>query len=384
MSADAASEDRYRFGFSLFSDNREVTVLEQKLELHHSMTDQTSLLLRYNVDAVSSASISCSVCHKERQSWLRNEVTLGGDQKFRDTTLGLAYYNSREKDYSSDALTLSASQNLLQENTTLSFRYTRSWDRGKPHGWKNLQNEVTKREEDDDEVEVFNDFIFSPGEVPPEDVPETDVNTLFVGWTQVLTSRTVAQLSYELTDVEGYQSNPYHIIPINGTDHFERHPDSRRRNALSARLKQALSFSTTLGADYRFYSDDWGVRSNTVNVELFRYLMSKDLLLRARYRYYTQSAADFYEPRYDTLESFITNDDRLQPFHTQIFGVMMSFNLKRLTELSILDRFSIDLEYERYLGNPSSIGMTASGRRIRGSAPDLRSNIFRFGIGPSF
>lgn len=389
----AESQDLYRIDFNLYSDNRKVTVSGPALALHKDLTDQTSLTLRYKVDAVSSASISCSVCHKEREGWSRNEIVLGGEHTFGNTTLGANYYNSREMDYASDALTFSASQNFRQDNTTLSIRYSRSWDRPKPHGWKDLLEEIEgsseKEEKDDDDdgddQKVFSDFVFSPEQVLPQNVPDADVHTVFLGWTQVLSGRTIAQLNYEFSTIEGYQSSPYHIIPINGTDYLETHPESRRRNAFSTRLKHSLTPSSTVGLDYRFYTDNWSVHSNTVGVQVFQYLLSKDLLLRLHYRYYTQSKADFFRRRYEALNRFITNDARLQSFNTNLYGVNLSqLNLRRLTTLPLLEHLRMDLEYEHYTGNPSSIGMTTSGRRIRGSSSDLNSNIFRLGLSTSF
>jgi len=49
--------------------------------------------------------------------------------------------------------------------------------------------------------------------------------------------------------------------------------------------------------DYRFYYDDWDVRSHTLDLGLHKVTVS-GWALDTSIRYYSQTQADFYEPSY--------------------------------------------------------------------------------------
>ena len=55
------------------------------------------------------------------------------------------------------------------------------------------------------------------------------------------------------------------------------------------------SVGGTLQADYRYFSDDWGIRAHTLEVA-WSQALNERWSLRPALRYYTQDAADFYSP----------------------------------------------------------------------------------------
>ena len=321
-------------------------------------------------DAVSSASISCSTCHTGAQSLTRNQVVTGIQHSRGATDLGVNLYISREKDYSSDALAVSVTRAFLQDNTSLSASYNFSLDRPHPHGWR---NRLQKRRGG-----IHYDLQLAADQTPPIEIADATVQTVAVGWTQILSPFTLGQVNYELTKFGGYQQDPYHLISIAGRDYFERHPQSRVQHALSARIKQSISPDATAGADYRFYTDDWGVDSHTAQLDLYRYLSNKSWLLRLRYRYYTQSRAKFYRDSYDSEAPFVSNDDRLQAFDTRLLGFELSLSDGRMPALlPLFDHMGWSLGYDYYTGGSSSVGQLSSGRRIAGSATDLAAHVIR-------
>jgi hypothetical protein len=74
-------------------------------------------------------------------------------------------------------------------------------------------------------------------------------------------------------------------------------PAARLRQTLTGRLRQGLPFETYFSADYRRYSDDWQVHSNTMSVGLTHHF-TPTLLAGFDYRRYTQTGASFYQPAY--------------------------------------------------------------------------------------
>src|SRR5438445_1087535 len=124
---------------------------------------------------------------------------------------------------------------------------------------------------------------------------------------------TIAQVGYELGKINGYQDNPYLRANVNGALLLGHVPDSRTRQTLSARLRQALPADTYLEADYRRYFDDWQVKSNTLDVGASDHF-GPMLLLNVDYRRSEQTGAFFWAPQYTGIPQYYTADFRLDPF----------------------------------------------------------------------
>jgi hypothetical protein len=85
-----------------------------------------------------------------------------------------------------------------------------------------------------------------------------------------------------------------------------------------ARLKRALGDHASAGVEYRFYFDNWGVHSQTISPTL-TFPFSDNDTFSLGYRYYTQSQADFYRPRYldpSGQLSFVTRDRELSALYS--------------------------------------------------------------------
>jgi hypothetical protein len=76
-------------------------------------------------------------------------------------------------------------------------------------------------------------------------------------------------------------------------------------------------------ATYRYYWDDWGVKSHTVDLKYRTDLPEHDWL-QPHLRYYTQTAADFFVfglPLGAPLPRYATSDFRLGPLHSATLGL---------------------------------------------------------------
>ena len=181
--------------------------------------------------------------------------------------------------------------------------------------------------------------------------------------TQSWTKNTVSQLGYELNQVNGYQSNPFLRTSLNGVMTIGTAPDARTRHALTARLRQGLPAQTVLEADYRYYRDSWSVDSHALSVGL-SHRFSDAVALGGSYRWYDQSAAFFYAPKYTGSPQYFTGDFRLFPFnsdnytgHLEIAPKGGIFHMPSGTALK--------LQYERYLATTGfQAGIFSGGLRI--------------------
>lgn len=122
---------------------------------------------------------------------------------------------------------------------------------------------------------------------------------LLVGVTQVVTRRTLMQFNYGYGVSSGYLTDPYKIVSVlnpatgatTGYVH-EKRPDSRTRNTLYWKTVYHLP-EDVINVAYRYYWDDWDVQAHTLDLT-YRLELGKKTYLEPHYRYYTQTAAKFF------------------------------------------------------------------------------------------
>ncbi|HWE31288.1 MAG TPA: DUF3570 domain-containing protein [Polyangia bacterium] len=156
------------------------------------------------------------------------------------------------------------------------------------------------------------------------------------GWTtgvaQVLTRKDALRLRYDGASANGYQASPYRVVrfgdwttttdstgritfgsTIGSADGLaETEPEQRIRHALALEWVHSFFDGLALHAEGRIGSDTWGVQSVTAGVELRAATLH--WRLRAGYRFYAQSQADFYQPKYllaSTSYTYFTSDKEL-------------------------------------------------------------------------
>jgi hypothetical protein len=123
---------------------------------------------------------------------------------------------------------------------------------------------------------------------------------LIAGVTHIVNKRTVVQLNLAAGSVKGYLNDPYKIFSIvdaNGIEfdqYYEARPNSRTRTSIVLNLNHQLyPENHILNFSYRYYTDDWEVKSHTFDV-LYRVNLSDKTHLIPHFRAYTQSKAFFY------------------------------------------------------------------------------------------
>jgi hypothetical protein len=254
---------------------------------------------------------------------VRHEVIAGALQRLGSTSLAAGYFYGDEKDFLSNAFSVALSQELFQRNLTLTVLYGKTLD------------EIDKLDP------------------PNQDFPkEKDTNTYTIAATQVLTPTVVVSGGYSLSHVEGYQSLPLRklIVPpvIGGELVEEQHPELRDRQTVFLRVKQYSMSRTALDMNLSYYFDDWGVQALAAEPRVERYL-TDNVTVRLRYRFYSQSAADFYKPVYQMKQEFMTADARLRNFDTHTVGVALRLLGEMATDWSVL------MGYDRYFETNAGI-----------------------------
>jgi hypothetical protein len=138
-----------------------------------------------------------------------------------------------------------------------------------------------------------------------------------VGASQLLGAGDVLTLRYDGSYLDGYQASPYRAVrfgdwttmahPAGGitfagtigpeTGVAEQVPGTRLRHAAVLQWVHALGPRFAIAPQYRIADDDWGVFAQTASLEL-RAQFGERVQARASYRFYDQSAADFWRGKY--------------------------------------------------------------------------------------
>ncbi len=187
-----------------------------------------------------------------------------------------------------------------------------------------------------------------------DDNQKTAVDVLF-GVTQILNRSTLTQLNYSHTTSSGYLTEPYKILsvidPLTGETvpdpsptapantylyRYEKRPDTRNSDSLYWKLQHQLT-EDVIYFSYRYFQDDWGIRSHTMDLK-YRYELAGGRYLQPHYRQYQQTAADFY--RHSLVDNmplpeFASADLRLGEMTSNTVGLKFGMPLQD-GEFSIL------------------------------------------------
>ena len=180
-----------------------------------------------------------------------------------------------------------------------------------------------------------------------------------MAWDQVLSPLATLTLGYDLAVLHGFTANPYRGATFrDGAPKAEKHPDLRVRNGiyfwLAHYVKQTRS---ALRVGYRLYQDSWGLTAHAPEARIYQEL-GEHLLLRLRYRYYTQDHAEFWRVgRNFQSDTYYTADPKMATFPDHTFGLKLRLALTFLSgsALRALSPAVIDLSGE-YLISESRYG----------------------------
>ena len=197
-----------------------------------------------------------------------------------------------------------------------------------------------------------------------------------LSFSQILTKNSQFSLFFDVVQQNGWLSNPMQTIYFSDrpnyyvgnsasisnytskenidvfqlADDIERLPGSRIKIPIGMRYNHYINEKLTLRAYYRYYFDDWGINSHTANIEL-PIKISDKFTLYPTYRYYQQTAADYFAPFESNLstQDFYTSDYDLSKFDSNQYGLGIKYSdILAKTEVFNFGLKSIDLRYNSY------------------------------------
>lgn len=240
----------------------------------------------------------------------RTEVSVTASRYFTDSSASVTVSHSDEDDYEAKAIAVGGEWELMDGMATLAVGASYSSDDIRPTDALSF-NRVTEEEKQS--------------------------RSMSVSWTHILNRTSLLQIGTGITERDGYLSDPYKLRDVR--------PDSRLEKTLSAKYRKYFEQpNAAMHLDYRYFHDDFGIRSHTLDFAWHQPFGDRFQLIPG-VRYYSQEEADFYIP----IDSFFISLDENQSsdFRLSSFGAW-SFSIKGVVTLA---DWTLDLAYERYISD---------------------------------
>jgi hypothetical protein len=296
---------------------RSTRVMMPAVRVNVETPDGIRVRASYVLDVIASASIAQTGGGKDGVfTELRHgigQMAIGkkidnGDSEY-DLTVHGTY--STEDDYKSLTYGIFGSAALNDKNTTLFLAVTRV----------------------DDTVESNIDRTFRG---------KLGAISFGTGIQQLISPVLRLDVGYQLQYMDGFLGNPYRRALVGararagssklmgGLPKPEAPPDTRWRHNLEGQLSYYLPRSMTTFQFYlRGYTDSWDIQALTPEPRIYQQI-GNDLVLRGRYRFYTQTRADFAPEDGQTAYPVdymgpLTNDPKMVRFHSHQVGLRLTY-----------------------------------------------------------
>lgn len=263
--------------------------------------NSVSFVGNYYVDMVSSASIdvvtTASPYTEERTQW-----SLGMDYLRGNTTISTNYISSNESDFDATTYSISISQDMFGDLTTLSLSYA-------------LGDDVVGRSDD------------------PTFVRDNTRQHYGIGLTQIFTRNLITSIKVETITDEGYLNNPYRSVryldPVSAIGYSyepELYPATRTTTAVGLRARYYLPYRAAVQGEYRFFTDTWGVDANTAAISYIH--PWRDWTFEVKYRWHNQDGAHFYRDIFARSEAtnFRGRDKELSALTSNSLRLKVSYS----------------------------------------------------------
>ncbi|HEX5054991.1 MAG TPA: DUF3570 domain-containing protein [Gammaproteobacteria bacterium] len=377
------------------SDGR-VQALEPVIMGRKELDDEEYLNLKLVVDSLTGATPTGAVPSSHPQTFTRpsgkgsytiaaGEVPL--DDTFHDTRTALSVdwekaltemtrstfgaNFSSEFDFQSLGLSATIDHDLNQRNTTLTAGIALETDTLEPEGGIPL--------------ELASAMVPAGKPQNRRDSSETrDQIDLLLGLTQVINERTLMQFNISHSESDGYHSDPFKFISIvqdaSGPNQgepldniYENRPDSRSKSSFFWKTLHSFTSEDVIDFSYRYLTDDWGIKSHTMDLR-YTWMLDSGSYWQPHLRFYKQEAADFYRtllPQSETVPEFISADYRLGDLASTTVGIKYS---QMLASENLIE-FRLELLTQTNDPSPGSRIGSQAGRQL---ILDTEASILQF------
>ena len=177
-------------------------------------------------------------------------------------------------------------------------------------------------------------------------------------WSQIINKSLQVMIEGEVVYQAGYLGLPFHrVYFLDKPVDIEKFPSTRLKVPLGLRANYFVGDRLILRGWYRYYKDDWNIRSNTIQLET-TFKINPFFSVTPFYRFYQQTAADYFAPYklHTSADMYYTSNYDFSKFNSHFYGVGIRiappagvFTLRRLN--------SMEIRYGHYQKN---IGLNAN------------------------
>ncbi len=300
-SADVLPDDRADIFYSKYSGGG-MDITGESVLVRKKFGENFAVEGNFFIDKVSGASVdvlsNASVIKDERK-----QKSLSLDYIRNKTQYNLSYTQSSERDYISDTTHFSLSQDMFGDLTTVSLGFTESRDKVGENNGKSYAPNVAW-------------------------LGHAESRSYEGGLSQIITKNLIAGATVEVVTDEGLLSNPYRSIryldttvPLGYSLGQQIYPNTHTSTAVETRVKYYLPYRAAASLSYRYFSDTWGIRANTIELG-YTHPISNKFILEGRIRHYSQNSATFYSDLFPFANSqnFVARDQNLAGQTNNTYG----------------------------------------------------------------
>ncbi|WP_299074990.1 DUF3570 domain-containing protein [uncultured Paraglaciecola sp.] len=366
-----------------YGETDRVTAVEGVFSAKKDLGDEHIFSGKLVVDTLTGASATGAVAQPSPQTFTRpsgkGQYVIGEgetplDDTFKDTRVQLeaqwtqplwdnmrgstGVHLSKEYDYLSISINGSLAKDFNQKNTTVSAGLSLAFDTIDPEGGRPI---------------AFSEMVIDQGQFATEqayqaafdatrqqDSDDKSTVDLMLGVTQIINRNMLMQFNYGYSMSDGYHTDPFKVLSVVNDQGLtqslvhEDRPTERTRHNFYWQTKYALDTGVA-DISYRYATDDWDINSHTIDSRL-RFNLSDNRYIQPHFRYYQQSAAEFYQPfliEGTMLPTFASADYRLGEMTAYTIG------LKYAVKMQSGNDWAFRLEY--YQQDPTNTGFDEPG-----------------------
>lgn len=144
-----------------------------------------------------------------------------------------------------------------------------------------------------------------------------------ISYLQQVNQRLQIMFMADFVEQHGYLGLPFHRVYFSsGKDTIEHLPSTRFKLPLGFRANYFLGDNIIVRAYYRYYTDNWGIHSNTAQIEI-PYKITPFVSVAPFYRFYNQTAAKYFASykMHDPADEYFTSNYEYAKFNSSFFGL---------------------------------------------------------------
>ena len=312
-------------------------VIDVKLTGYDKKLRKKTLTAELGIDHYTSASsdridlkANSSASYSDTRFYPSVGYTIENEQK--GNTLGFGVSSSTEFDYQSFGGNLSYAKKTKDKNGEFAAKLQAYIDQVKKIAPEELRN----------------------GYGESEGTAGRNTLAVSLSYSQIINKQLQVSVLTDVVQQQGFLSLPFYRVYFqDGSVHQEKLPDNRFKWPVGFRANYFAGDKLIIRTYYRYYTDSWGLRSNTAMIET-PIKITPFFSVSPFYRYYNQTAVKYFAPYqgHTQANEYYTSNYDLSTFNSSFIGAGIRTAPPKGV-LGIQHINMIELRYGHYTRNTS-------------------------------